>query len=97
LLIGLVVAFVRELLRGPDTTPEQVQAALGIPVIGWIEKIPRRQLAAMRKTAGLGSPIQTTSLENIASDRAFAGSRPDVAQGKASQKVRQKADQKHHG
>lgn len=44
LLLGLAAAFAREFLDARCSTPEQVEAALGLPVIGWLDQLPEGRM-----------------------------------------------------
>jgi uncharacterized protein involved in exopolysaccharide biosynthesis len=59
LLLGLSAALAREYLDARCSTPEQVETALGLPVIGWLDQLPADRIHEM---LGVGqSPPQGTA------------------------------------
>ena len=76
LALGVGLACVLEQLSQGFTSPEQVEATLGLPLHGLIPKIPRR---ALRRAGGHGVVAVTAALDNLRGRlRALGEARPKL-------------------
>ncbi|KAB0265172.1 GumC family protein [Microvirga brassicacearum] len=48
LFLAVAVAFLRGYFDGRPNSPDQVERALGIPVVGWLELLPKNSVRALR-------------------------------------------------